>query len=606
MTLAVTLEYHAEEAPIGLVARLAAANGFPSLRKFLSHTDTTARAIVRGEHAALSLVAEWSGVPVDRLGLLASEAGGAGQTWRLGKATFNKDMRPGRLVRFCPDCVLDDRERGTGRIASRAYYRAWWSVRGIEGCHVHDRKLTEVAVSAEDDPHDFSRFFENNMGFIRQEASVAVARSKPMLDRYLVDRVFGANGSSFLDGVEAHVAAEFSRYLGDFLVLHDVDEGMPKSIDSSERGFRLAYAGESSIRDVIAAVIYRELPQTQYVGGVMGRRMIYWLRRNATKVVYRPVVDLVQDILERNMPFGPGQTVLKPVTSRHLYCINSAHAEFGLHKERIRTLMSALPDFRSGLLDSQTYFDAAAARPILHAASETLTSKEAAENLGVTEERMRDLIDAGIIKVVETRSDETRAYARIREATLLELERQLSGMTTPMVVDDSLISLPEAARLLKRPFCKLVSMILDGTLDAHLLEGGEPVLCRVRVKSGALKFDLQAEAEVDDEWMRVKQVEKALGTTNATVSELIGRGYLRVRSSRGVTGRYLKLIERRSVSEFEWAHVSLSRIAKSKQGYRADIKAELEKLGISPIFEPEGFIARFYKRSALAQVGFEV
>lgn len=602
MALAVTLGYHAEEAPIGLVARLAAANGFPSLRKFLAHTETTASAIARGETAALSLASEWSGVPADSLGTLASEAGGAGQTWRLGRATFNKDMRPGRLIRFCPDCVLEDRERGTGRIVSRAYHRAWWAVRGIEGCHIHDRNLTEAAVSADDDPHDFSRFVENNMEFIQEEASVAVARSQPMLDRYLVDRVFGSSGSSFLDGVEAHVASEFSRYLGEFLLLHDVGDCLPAGTAPSERGFMLADGGESSIRKVIAAVIDHEQPKTKYAGGVLGP-MIRWLRRNISKDSYQPVVDLVQDILERNMPFGPGQTILKPVTSRHLYCVNSAHAEFGLHKERIRTLMAELPGFRPGLPDARTYFDASTARPILEAASETLKSTEAGKALGLNEQRMCDLIDAGIIEVVEKRSDDTRTYARIHKATVLEVDRRLTDVTIPAVADDGLFSLPKAARSWKRPFYKLVSMILDGTLEAHLLVGDDPVFCRVRVKPGGLNLDLRPEAGGDDKWMRIKEVERVLGTTTATVSELIERGYLRVRNVRRETGRTVKLVERRSVSEFEATHVSLSGIAKSRNGYRAAIKADLEKLGVFPIFEPDGFIARFYRKSALAPAG---
>ncbi len=601
MALAVTLEYHAEEAPIGLVARLAAANGFPSLRKFLAHTETTASAIARGEPAALSLVSEWSGILADSLGTLASEAGGAGQTWRLGRATFNKDMRPGRLIRFCPDCVLDDRERGTGRIVSRAYHRAWWAVRGIEGCHVHDRNLTEVAVSADDDPQDFPRFVENSMESIQAEASVAVPRSQPMLDRYLVDRVFGSSRTSFLDGVEAHVAAEFSRYLGEFLLLHDLEDCMPAETNPSERGFMLADEGESSIRKVIAAVIDREQPKTKYAGGVLGP-MIRWLRRNISKDSYQPVVDLVQDILARNMPFGPGQTILKPVTSRHLYCVNSARAEFGLHKERIRTLMAELPGFRSGLPDARTYFDASAARPILEAASKTLTSMEAGKALGLNEQRMCDLIDAGIIEAVEKRSDDTRTYSRIHKATVLELDRRLADVTIPAVADDGLVSLP-TARSWKRPFYKLVSMILAGTLEAHLLAGDEPVFCRVRVKPGGLNLDLRPEAGGDDKWMRIKEVERVLGTTTATVSELIERGYLCVRNVRRETGRTVKLVERRSVSEFEATHVSLSGIAKSRNGYRAAIKADLEKLGVFPIFEPEGFIARFYRKSALAWAG---
>ncbi|OJF91107.1 TniQ family protein [Pararhizobium antarcticum] len=605
MALAVKLEYHAEEAPICFVGRLAAANGFPSLRKFLAHTETTASAIVRGEAAALSFVSEWSGVPADSLGALASEAGGAGMPWCLGRATFNKDMRSARLVRFCPDCVLDDQERGTGRVVSRAFYRAWWSVRGIEGCHIHDRKLTEVAMSVDGDPYDFSQFVTDNMEFIRAEALVAVPRSQPMLDRYLVDRVFGSSGASFLDGVEAHVAAEFSRYLGEFLVLHDVGDRLPAGTAPGERGFRVANEGENSIRNVIAEVIKREHPRTKYAGGLLGK-MIRWLRRNISKDAYRPVVDLVQDILERNMPFGPGQTILKPVMSRHLYCVNSAHAEFGLHKERIRTLMAALPGFRSGFPDAQTYFDAVAARPILQAASVTFTGKEAGNALGLSNPRMWDLIDAGIIEVVEKRSDGTRAYARIRRATVNEIERKLANIVTTVETDESLISPGAAARLWRRPFHKVVAMIFAGALKAYLLVGDEPVFCRLRVRPDGLNLDVSPEAGGDEDWMRVKEVERALGTTTATVAELIARGYLRMRSLHRETGRTVKLVERQSVSEFETAHVSLSGIAKSRNGYRALIKADLEKLGVFPIFEPEGFIARFYRRSALAQVGFKV
>ncbi len=96
MVLPVTLLHHDDEAAIDLVARLATANGYPSLREFLAHTDTTANAIVHGETDALSLVSEWSGVPVTTLGKLATRTSGAGGTWHMGCATLSKDMRPGR------------------------------------------------------------------------------------------------------------------------------------------------------------------------------------------------------------------------------------------------------------------------------------------------------------------------------------------------------------------------------------------------------------------------------------------------------------------------------------------------------------------------------
>lgn len=66
----------------------------------------------------------------------------------------------------------------------------------------------------------------------------------------------------------------------------------------------------------------------------------------------------------------------------------------------------------------------------------------------------------------------------------------------------------------------------------------------------------------------------------------------------------MKFIERQPLAEFQAAYASLTEIAKSRQGYRAAIKAELDQAGISPIFEPEGFIARFYRRSDLVLGGY--
>src|SRR5690606_24133418 len=128
-------------------------------------------------------------------------------------------------------------------------------------------------------------------------------------------------------------------------------------------------------------------------GAVLGP-MLPWLRRNLSKAAYQPIVDLVQDILERNIPFRPGEIILKPVKIRHLYSVTMAQEEFSLHPPRIRTLMQELfTDFRTDRPDGQTYFDAATAEPVLRAAAGTLTSRQAADALGLTDARMQDLLD---------------------------------------------------------------------------------------------------------------------------------------------------------------------------------------------------------------------
>ncbi|MBY3386571.1 TniQ family protein [Rhizobium laguerreae] len=603
MALPVTLLHHDDEAAIDLAARLAAANGFPSLRDFLAHTETTAAAIARGDADALSMVGTWSGVPASRLGRLAALAGAAGGTWRMGCATLSKDMRPGRVQRFCAQCVLEDREREAGRMVSRAYRRAWWSIRGIEGCPVHTSTLTEVAVTADGDVHDFPRFVEANLDLIENAAAAPIQSRQPLLDRYLCGRVFSDDGDAFLDGLDAHVAAEFARYLGDFLVLHDIKRLMLEDTDSREWGYNLASQGEGVVRRVVAEVIDLKRPTTKYVEPVAGQ-IVRWLRRNAAKEAYRPVIELMQDILERNMPFGEGQIIFNVVKSRHLYCVNSAHGEYGITKDRIRALMKANdPAFRDGLPDSRTYFNAAALRPILDTARRTMSSKEAGAALGLREDRVLDLLNAGIIEQVETRSEDGRPYTRIPRSTVEELTNRLTENTTEVTRSPVHLSLTDAARRWHRPFHSLVSMILEGSLERFVLPDHAPVFDRLRVSPRALVSPL---AGGDGELMRLKEAELALGTTTITIAELLKRGYLRQRAVGRETGRQVRFVERQSLVEFHSDHVSLTEIAQCRRSYRAAIKRELENAGLVPIFDPVGSIARFYRRSDLIEAGIRL
>jgi hypothetical protein len=335
--------------------------------------------------------------------------------------------------------------------------------------------------------------------------------------------------------------------------------------------------------------------------------MAKWLPRNATTDAYGPVIDLMKDIHERNMPFGEGQVIFKPVQTRHFYCVNSAHADYGINKDRIRALMKENdPGFRDGLYDGCTYFDAVALRPILEAAGDTLTSTEAGAALGLREERVHDLLGAGILDQVETRSNDERAYTRISRSAVEGLAQRLTERMTAVGSDEGRLTLAAAAQSLGRPLHTLVAMILDGSLEAFIVVGDAPVLQRARVASGALMLDVSRCAGGDDDLMRMKEVELALGTTTITVTELMKRGYLRQQTLRRETGRDVKFVERQSLAEFQAAYVSLTGIAKSRQGYRAAIKVELENAGIEPIFEPVGFIARFYRRSDVAHAGFEV
>jgi len=605
MALPVQLTLHDDEAAIDFVARLAVANGYTSLRTFLSQTDITASQLIRGDEEALAIVTRWTGIKPSELGRFSTSTLGPGSGWSLGRAVLSKEMRSGHNFRFCASCVVADRHLGTGRLVSRPYRRAWWSVRGIEGCPAHGCGMTTIAVSADVDNNDFPSFVKSNLELIEVAATRPERSSTPSLDRYLKDRILAGPTDDFLGGLEAHVVFEFSRYFGDFLRLHDaLDRRSDEEIDLRERGFIVARGGVEAVRQAFVEVIDRKRPSSKYVEKVLGP-MVRWFRRNAGKPEYSSLVDLVHDVLERNMPFGVGQVILKPVQSRHVYCINSAHAEYGLTKDRIRALMAANdPEFRPGLPDGSTYFDAALFRPILAAAADTMTATEASAALGLTEARVHDLLEAGILEQAERRTDDDRAYTRIPSKAVDELTSKLTNLMAPSAGDEVLMSLSAAARSWRRPFHTIVAKILEGRLSASVLPGNAPLLQRMQVSKKAMELNSHPLDGSDEALVRLKEVELVLGTASITVSDLIERGYLKQRIARRDTGRNVKFVERASLDEFMETYASLSMIAKTRQAYRADIKKQLDQIGIAPIFEPKGFVARFYRRSDLVQVGY--
>lgn len=601
--LPVAVIHHHFEAPVDYVSRLAVANGFTSLQQFLEHTDVSARALVACDEGAISKVSDWSGLLASELNRWNVEGTGLGGTWRMGSATLSKDMRIGRRFRFCAKCVIDDRQNGSGRTAARAYRRVWWNVRSILGCDVHGCELTDVPVNADVDLHDFNCFINKHLPLVDEAANTAPRSRQPSLDGFLVARIAGELEEGFTQVLDAHVVVEFCRYLGDFLRLHEIHEHLDDELTSAECGFRIVRNGQTELRRVLMETIDRERP-TAEVGGFLGP-MVHWLRRNIDKTAYQPVIDFVQDVMQRNMPFGEGQVIFRPVGKRFLHSVNSAHSEFGMSKERIRALVVANdPGFRDGLPDASSYFGAEKFDPILQAATETLTSIEVAKVLGLREERVRDLLDAEILPQVEKRSDGTRNYSRIRKCDVDGFTERLTECLMEVIEDTAMLTLSEASRTWGRPFHVLVAMVLDKSLQAFVIEGTDHVLTRVRVKPDGLNIDAGRLAGGTKELMRLKEVELVIGSTTATVSELIEREYLRVRVERRETGRSAKFVLRQSLLEFDQKYISLSAITKCRQGFRAKIKEELDALKIAPIYEPTGFNARFYDRSELERNGF--
>ena len=336
MKLPVSIPFHDNETPLGFVSRLSAANGYPSLDAFLNCTETNALAIMRGEAGSMALLETWTGEKRDRLGRFAVQRADEKLHFRLGAALFGRDHRRGNTHRFCVQCVQGDLRIEGGRKVSRPYVRAWWETKAIRTCPIHGSPITEI--SYENNKDDFALFVSANAHLFADDHGQATSRPPRELDRYLIGRIQGAIVNPFLDNLEAYVVAGLCKHFGRFLRRYRgaaVSEDRSfETLDDGEYGFSAVKLGEAHISKLVSELVLGENPSVEDGASPMDP-ITRWLRRNHDIPAYATLVELFQDLAERNMPLGEGQVCILPTRRRYRHTVRSASVEYGLREQRV-------------------------------------------------------------------------------------------------------------------------------------------------------------------------------------------------------------------------------------------------------------------------------
>src|SRR5690606_32192919 len=124
--------------------------------------------------------------------------------------------------------------------------------------------------------------------------------------------------------------------------------------------------------------------------------LVLQFRRNADFESYKEVVDLFQGLVERNVPVGPGDMFIHPVSQRYLHSLNSAAAAYGMAPKRVRKALEdreLIP--KTNLPGPRVYVSVDDAESVLAGLSDSMTTIEVAKMIGVHESKVRELVDDG-------------------------------------------------------------------------------------------------------------------------------------------------------------------------------------------------------------------
>ena len=607
MKLPVNVAFHPEtETPLSLASRFARAMAYPSVTELVG--GSAVQALARGDEDAIRTLSSWSGVSVAKLRRFAVPTSEEAGEWRLGDAVFRKEMRVAGRFRFCPRCLSDDMAYGSGRPQSRPYERASWLTRAVTACTRHGELLVEGFDAA---PANDVALFAAEGWHLRCPVGAPAEETELEVDAYIERRIAGERSQSFIDRQEVHVLLMLFHYVGWLLHNHlpsFVIGGRPASVlGVRAAGYHVIAEGKEAVEYAVKEAIARHRPAANTITEFFGS-LVRHLRRNADAASYAETIEMFQDLVERCVPVGPGDRFVLPVRSRRLHSVRSAANEYAMAPDRIQKILE-----NEGIIESSSlsyrrvYFAVEEGERLLRSATESLTTAEVAAALGTNGDRVRDLIERGLLPCDEQGVKSNRPYYRVGRRTLDAFRSRLFDRAQVAIGEDGLVSLASASRRRSLTSNDIIAMIMEGKVTRVGRSDGSMALESLRVDLAELPVSVDGNHGRDDHgnegvYLNMTEARKALATTDVTVAALVKHRVLPVEVRTNPRSRRRQLfVHRDAIDAFLKNHRSLHRIAAGWRRNIAGMKDELDQNGMSPIFETSGKIARYYRAEDLAK-----
>lgn len=591
---------HDDECQISFVSRLAKANGYRDLADFCWMTNFKLSALQCLDDEKAELLSMWSGIPaahLQRFALTGNNVTSFGATY------IRRSQLETTTLRVCRHCLRHDMQTGQGRIVTRPYVRATWRWLVIGSCPIHGCELE--AINTDDIAAWVARRGDSltvNLPEIRQPSPA---------DIYFASRVTGAGETSeFLDQHPAYVAAEFCTIIGHFKNPPEKGQARDRVPDGfmnascREEGYMIARDGEKAIMSFLSNHVQNyveDIPEFKNIYGAARR----WLRKYLDDPDYRPLVELFQHHAEHHIPMEAGDVFLKEVKERHIHTISSAAAEYKLPLDRVKNVVEKLGYVLHGSDASprvRRVFPRAELHEHLILEKQLLTTSEAASILGCSWDFLDILLQQGHLPYHLNSESSARAFRRLTRENvegLLEWLRAKRDSNTP---DDDMVSIQRTTAICHCTVSEVIDLIFGGKLR-RLSWSGEELSLKNLLLDPQEVLPHVALANTGNH-LNVAALEKALHTTTATVNELLNRKFIPAEHRRHPRTRNMqRVVHPAAVKEFLAKHISLSMMARENGKPLAQIKQLLDKNDISPIFEPTGKIARFYRRADVQRLG---
>ncbi|MCQ1572742.1 TniQ family protein [Neorhizobium galegae] len=607
--LAVAPDFTMGESLTSYCSRLAAANNVTRSRSFVQHMGLRYGDISLGRPEAVELVADLSGTDLGRL--RKGTATRVGNEFHINGEVITDTFFNRAEFRYCPHCLREDTDRGTGPIAARPYGRLAWGVGFVRTCRVHGVFLATLPGTINIDLRDdFAAIWRETSETDRARTCSQAAQSE--LEKYVLRRLEGEPVSEgWIDTLPLYVVGHMAETIGaavtrgkNFLSKHLDVEAWHAAGDA---GFRFLREGKPGFGQFLRSQQEEFLNRKRdpYAGQALYGTLYKRLEGLIEDPNYDPIRNFMRDHVMQTLPFGPEDYLFgKLGLPRQIHSIKTASDQSGLSVKMVRsrllhTGVIAKEDLQT--TPHRTFIDVASIDKMLEEMSDkqstgsksaTVEEKEAAAILGIGRNRW-----SGIARFFKLRDKKYARVSRRRLEALLDDLKRAANVTSaprPDLRDPS-----TAASVCGCRVSEVLQLILSRELKTVVLDASRTGIAQLLVDTGEI-WDWVHGARKVKQHLTSAEAASILAIDSPTLTKLALSGVL-LRSKVPGTARqffYLK----KDILEFNNAYASTARIGSALGVSTLTAAAVLRKHDIEPEFGKIGAGAHLYRISSLGHV----
>jgi len=584
------LPINADETLTSYVSRLAHLNKVPNAFEFCKDFGFSFKNLCYGRDNVVARLADLTGEPFSVLkhaALTHTE-----DNWLIrGERFCWKSLRRSSIA-YCPACLQADSAQKQNQ-GAYAYERIAWSLDAFRTCPHHGIALEiQTVPGGIESFRDFARCTAQLPEDIDRRITAAEPRPANPLERYISRRLQGdPSGEMVFDGMPltavVHVCEAFGAALlwGPSSSFHTLSPNEKAAAGGA--GFAKLCRGREGTLEILDQIRKDYLSKGFAVGrpSVIYKNLYGWLYRAKDPVYASFKKDAVEFILGHSTSHLRGSLFGDKIPERAWHSIRSAHVEFGIDPNRLRSVMAASGLIAADTLDlpnSHVIVPAEDLKELVGDVLECVGWDGLTKILGVPRSTVANFVGPGRIEPLVPRGTQPLKSDLFRRSDIQKFVDRL--MRNAVIVDaptPQMCGLLTARRRTVSRVGDIVGLILDGHLRWIGRRNDVDGIPGLLIDVPELKLALNPDRRTA---ITFKKAASLLRIHPDAVHALIKNGYIQAKYI-GIPERRsaTRLIPLASITHFQATYLTSYQISRrTGLGYTKIRKAAAE-LGISPV-----------------------